>query len=77
MAAQGRIALNPEARRMALSMRRLMRHIEKRDLKLTTSGRAGLIIFPTTDANLQAALVLVADRLDLITPRIGVPLGQA
>ena len=77
MAAQGRIRLNPEARRMALSMVNLINHITRRDLKLVASGKHGIVIFPTDNAALTAAVALIRTRLLTITPRLGIPFTEA
>jgi len=56
------VRLAPERRRFAKSMIRLIDIISLSDLKLQNSGRAGLLIFPTSDADLLAAVTLVRDR---------------
>jgi hypothetical protein len=60
------IKLNPAAKRMARSMKKLMQHIATRDQKLIASEKAGTVIFPPADAPLQAALTLIGNRLTAI-----------
>lgn len=59
------IHLNPTRRRFARSMKRLMQIIAASDAKLYARNPpvAFLPIFPTGDIALQAALVLISDRL--------------
>jgi hypothetical protein len=60
------IRLNPAAKRMAVSMQKLMQHIASRDQKAIAGTRAATIIFPPSDTALQAALTLVANRLTAV-----------
>lgn len=60
------VKLNPNARRMAVSMKKLMGNIARRDAKAANSTRPARIIFPTTDTVLQAALTTVMNQLNSV-----------
>lgn len=58
--------LNPNARRMAKSMQNLFGNVARRDTKAAASRRPALVIFPSSDATLQAAITTVLDRLAFV-----------
>lgn len=56
------VKLSPSRRRMAHAVERLIDIITISDSKLYNTGKAFLPIFPTDDAALLAAILLVKDR---------------
>ena len=66
MAVQPVVKLNPEARRMARSMRKLFTSIGRRDAKAIARNKPATIIFPPGDAVLTAHVAAVVAQLDAV-----------